>query len=293
MLGLVSTILRINRLDKGHYAEPYAGGSGLALKLLVGGYVADIHINDIDPTIWAFWHCVLNETDDLINKIRSTPVNIENWLEQKEFLRSNKIDDVLALGFCTFFLNRTNRSGVIKGGGVIGGKNQTGNYKIDCRYNTDNLILKIRRIKKYSSQIHLTNLDAIEFMEQCDSRLPKNTFIFSDPPYYNKGSTLYTSYYNPEDHKHVAQSMLASNFPWIVTYDDTPEIRNLYQEKRQFCFDINYSLHEKRLGTELLIASNGLIMPEHTRERQLNRSQYSPEKQRSARSTQKACTPKT
>src|SRR5690554_5214552 len=139
MLDLTTAILRANGLERSHYAEPYAGGCGLALELLYGGFVADIHINDIDPSIWAFWHCVLNETDAFLDRVRKTPVTIDEWLEQREYLRSGKTDDVLALGFCAFYLNRTNRSGIIKGGGVIGGLAQTGNYKIDCRYNTERL----------------------------------------------------------------------------------------------------------------------------------------------------------
>lgn len=274
MLEVTGAILRLNQLERGHYAEPYAGGCGLALTLLYGGYVSDIHINDIDPSIWAFWHCVLNETEALIQKVETTPVTIDEWLVQRDFLRSNRTDDTLALGFCAFFLNRTNRSGIIKRAGVIGGLDQSGNYKLDCRYSVTELVQRITRIKKYADRIHLTNLDALDFLNLCESELPLDTFIFADPPYYNKGSRLYTSFYNPDDHAELARTMLAMDRPWIVTYDDTPEIRGLYRNRRQYCFDINYSLHEKRVGTELLVASKGLKMPESARDRQVNRPQY-------------------
>ena len=274
MLDLTTAILRANGLERSHYAEPYAGGCGLALELLYGGFVADIHINDIDPSIWAFWHCVLNETDAFLDRVRKTPVTIDEWLEQREYLRSGKTDDVLALGFCAFYLNRTNRSGIIKGGGVIGGLAQTGNYKIDCRYNTERLIQRIARVHKYADRIHLTNLDAVDFVKRCDQMLPDETLMFVDPPYYNKGATLYTSFYNPEDHAQLANTITKLDRPWIVTYDDTPEIRGLYRNRRQYCFDIKYSLQNKRVGTELLIASKGLRMPAGVRDRQVNRPQY-------------------
>lgn len=274
MLELAGAILRLNEFERGHYAEPYAGGCGLALTLLYGGYVADIHVNDIDPAVWAFWHCVLNETDALLNKIESTPVTIDEWLKQREFLRSDKTDDTLALGFATFFLNRTNRSGVIKRAGVIGGIGQDGAYKLDCRYTVSELTRRIDRIRKYSDRIHLTNLDAEDFLNRCDNELPSDTFVFADPPYYNKGSRLYTSFYKPEDHERLAKTMLSIERPWVVTYDDTPEIRRMYRARRQYCFDINYSLHEKRVGTELLVASKGLKMPDVARHRQVNRPQY-------------------
>src|ERR1019366_3718179 len=149
LYALAATILRENELERGHYVEPYAGGCGLALSLLYGGHVADIHINDIDPAIWAFWHCVLNETDALVALVTKTPVTIEEWLKQRDIHRARDAGNTLRLGFSAFFLNRTNRSGIIKGGGVIGGLNQDGNYKIDCRYNTDDLVRRIMRVKKY------------------------------------------------------------------------------------------------------------------------------------------------
>ncbi len=274
MLDLAATMLRLNGLERGHYAEPYAGGCGLALSLLYGGHVADIHINDIDPSVWAFWHCVLNRTDDLIALVEQTPVTIEEWRRQRAVHKGMDRADPLALGFSTFFLNRTNRSGVIGGGGVIGGLSQAGNYPIDCRFQRDDLVRRIRRVSRYRDQIHLTDLDALAFLDQCERALPANTLLFIDPPYYKKGSSLYTSFYNPSDHASVAAKIMTVERPWIVTYDDVPEIRHLYRDRRQFSFGINYSLHEKRVGSELLIVSKGLKVPEVTKSRQVSKPQY-------------------
>jgi DNA adenine methylase len=273
-MGLTSTMLRINGLERGHYAEPYAGGCGLALGLLYGGYVADIHINDIDPSVWAFWHCVLNETDALIALIENTPVTVEEWLKQRDIHRTQDTSNTLRLGFSAFFLNRTNRSGIIKGAGVIGGLEQDGNYKMDCRFNRDDLTRRIARVKKYKDRIHLTNLDAMKFFSRLDKVLPQNSFLFVDPPYYRKGADLYTSFYQPDDHADLANKIIAMDRPWIVTYDDVPEIRRLYRQRRQYCFDIQYSLREKKIGTELLIASKGVKVPDAVRDRQVNRPQY-------------------
>lgn len=274
LLDLTATVLRLNGLERGHYAEPYAGGCGLALALLYGGYVADIHINDIDPSIWAFWHCVLKETDAFLALVESAPLTIDEWLKQREVHRAQDTSDTLALGFSAFFLNRTNRSGIIKQAGVIGGLAQTGNYKLGCRYNREDLMRRISRVKKYKDRIHLTNLDALEFLTGCQSALPRDSLFFIDPPYYKKGSDLYTSFYKPDDHAALAAKIMDLDLPWIVTYDDVPEIRGLYRNRRQYCFDINYSLQEKRIGTELLIASKGLKLPDATRGRQVNRPQY-------------------
>lgn len=273
-MGLASTMLRINGLERGHYAEPYAGGCGLALGLLYGGYVADIHVNDIDPSVWAFWHCVLNETGALIGLIEKTPITVEEWLKQRDIHRSQDTSNTLRLGFSAFYLNRTNRSGIIQGAGVIGGLEQVGNYKIDCRFNREDLVRRVARARKYQERIHLTNLDAMDFFSLLERILPENSFLFVDPPYYRKGADLYTSFYEPEDHAKLAGKIIAIDRPWIVTYDDVPEIRRLYRQRRQYCFDIQYSLREKKLGTELLIASKGVRMPDAVKDRQVNRPQY-------------------
>ena len=183
-------------------------------------------------------------------------------------------DDLLALGFSTFYLNRTNRSGVIGGGGLIGGLNQNGNYLMDCRFNREDLIRRITRVARYRERIHLTNLDALEFLNRCERTLPKNAVLFIDPPYFAKGSSLYTSFYKPADHAVLAEKVMTLKCPWVVTYDDVPEIRALYKERRQYNFDINYSLQEKRIGSELLVVSKGLKVPSAARERQVNRPQY-------------------
>ncbi|MEQ1490236.1 MAG: DNA adenine methylase [Terricaulis sp.] len=274
LFDLATSILKLNGLERSHYAEPYAGGCGLALELLYGGFVSDVHINDIDPSIWAFWHCVLNDTDTFVSRVKKTPVTIKEWRKQRDIHKRGDVEDVLSLGFSAFFLNRTNRSGVIKDAGVIGGLDQKGEYKIDCRFNREELAKRIRRIGKYRDRIHLTNLDGIQFLKRCDKKLPDNSLMFIDPPYFKKGSSLYTSFYRAADHEKVSRVIEGLKNPWIVTYDDAPEIRKLYKTRRQYCFDINYSLNEKRVGTELLIASKGLKVPPEARDRQVNRPQY-------------------
>lgn len=271
---LVSGILRKNRLERRHYAEPFAGGSGLALALLYEGHVSDIHINDADASIWAFWHSVLHHPDEFVYRVQNTPITINEWRTQREVHLGMDTDDPLALGFSAFFLNRTNRSGIIKAAGVIGGLDQAGPYKLDCRFNRADLERRIRRVSKYRNRIHLTRRDALAFIQDTSANLPATTFFCIDPPYFSKGKGLYTSYYDPKDHEILAESILAMKNPWIVTYDNVPAITRLYRDRRQYKFDITYSVETKRRGTELLIASKGLRLPAEIRERQANRPQY-------------------
>ena len=184
------------------------------------------------------------------------------------------VDDPVSLGFASFFLNRTNRSGIIKAAGVIGGLAQTGPYKLDCRFNREDLERRVRRVARYRNRIHLTRRDAREFIDYTSISLPQSTFYCVDPPYFSKGRGLYTSFYDPDDHRILAKSILALENPWIMTYDNVVTISKLYRDRRQYHFDINYSVETKRRGTELLIASKGLRMPSDIRDRQVNRPQY-------------------
>lgn len=258
---LLCEILKINNLHRRRYAEPFAGGGGLALALLYSGVVSDIHLNDLDPAVWAFWYSAINHNDDFINRIKTTPLTIEEWKRQRAINLNQDIMDIVSLGFSTFYLNRTNRSGIIKGAGVIGGLNQNGNYKMDCRFNREDLSRRVERIYKYRNQIEITNLDALKFI---------NSYRFNtcsilmciDPPYFNKGKGLYTSFYEEKDHQDLSYLINKIETPWVLTYDNVPEIRALYKRKRIFEFDINYSVETKRKGTEILIPSSGLRVPE-------------------------------
>lgn len=274
MLGPVSRILRGNKLERGHYAEPYAGGCGLALALLYGGFVSDIHVNDIDRSIWSFWYSVLNHTEEFIELMEKTPINMKEWERQRRIIQSPESVDPMTLGFAVFFLNRTNRSGIIKRAGVIGGLNQKGKYTIDCRFNKDELARRIKRVRKYRSRINLYRKDAVKFIDYVGTNLPAQTFLCIDPPYFHTGSSLYMSFYKPKDHEKIADRILQLNSPWILTYDYCKEIHDLYTARRQYQFSLNYSAQRKRLGTELLIASKGLRIPDDFRVSQVHRPQY-------------------
>lgn len=163
---------------------------------------------------------------------------------------------------------------MIKGAGVIGGLSQQGNYKLDCRFNCDELVRRIKRIARYKSRIHLTNLDALQFLRESDGNLSENTFYCIDPPYFTKGASLYTNFYGPNEHETVAQAIMNLKHQWIVTYDCAKEISSLYSKYRQYIFHINYSVHTKRLGSELLIASKGLRLPEGLRQHPVKQSDF-------------------
>jgi DNA adenine methylase len=257
-------VIKDNLLLDCTYVEPYAGGASVALSLLFDGYVSKIIINDIDRSIYAFWYSVLNDTERLCSLIQNTPVNVETWRKQKAKQRNKEKRGLLELGFSTFFLNRTNRSGILKAG-VIGGVNQTGRWKIDARYNKEDLVNRIKLIATYKSRIELYNLDAAKLIRLLSKRLLKNTLFYFDPPYFVNGKNLYLNYYLESDHKKLSEAILAlKEQKWILTYDNAKQIKHLYLYHRQKKYNLRYSAALNGIGQELMIFSHNLYVPKCT-----------------------------
>lgn len=246
-----------------HYVEPYAGGSSVALFLLIEGYVSNITINDKDRSIYAFWYSVKNNSTELCNLIDRTELTIENWLKQKEIQKEKETCDLLTLGFSTLFLNRTNRSGIIKGG-VIGGIKQEGDYKIDCRFNKEEIKQRIKLIAKYGESIEVYNDDAIDLIDKIQEQAEvAGTIFYFDPPYYLKADQLYMNHYMDEHHKGVSDKIKAiENIHWIVSYDDNINIEKLYLDLPTKKYSFNHSAGKSKSGKEIMFFSNRLKQPE-------------------------------
>jgi DNA adenine methylase len=255
----VLDVMRANDLMQCIYCEPFAGGAGIACRLLLSGAVSEVWINDIDPSIHAFWDSVLNASDALCEWVETTPVTIAEW-EKQRLVQQDSSATSLQLGCSTLFLNRTNRSGILKGG-VIGGKEQLSEYPLDCRFNRVDLVRKIKRIAIYRDQIRLSRDDAKTFVTKTVPLLPAHSLVNIDPPYFDKGPELYTSFYGPSDHAKLARSVRAIKKPWMLTYDDTPEIRGLYSGLPGLLKELNYTAQVKRVGVELLVMSPKLRWP--------------------------------
>lgn len=257
----VALICEKNNIS-GHYVEPYAGGSAVALYLLINGYVKEITVNDLDRGIYAFWHSVLNDTEKFCRKIRNTEITIENRKKFKKIHSNAKTAKLFNLGFATFFLNRTNRSGVIDGG-VIGGEMQKGKYKMSCRFNREDLIRRIKLIASYKKNIHLYNLDALDLIDKVQGESKNsNTIFYFDPPYYLKGPSLYMNYYKEDDHEEVSKRIQKiKNMRWIISYDNVSETRRLYRNFRRKKYVLTHTAYKIREGMEILFFSDKLVIP--------------------------------
>lgn len=261
LTDFIKLVFEQNNLMDGHYVEPYAGGAGIALNLLFDSYASCIHLNDLNPAVYAFWHSVLYAPEELCGLISKTRVSMTGWHRQKSIMSNPQNHSMLEVGFATFFLNRTNRSGILMGG-VIGGKNQDGKWLLNARFNKPELISRIQRIALYESRIKLHNLDAKELISTIFPLLPEKTLIYLDPPYYVKGQGLYQNHYLHQDHIEIAKEVKKLKLPWIVSYDHAPEIMEMYSWSSSITYGINYSAQNKYQGAEAMFFSKNLIIPD-------------------------------
>lgn len=258
----IAGLLVSNNLVGGHYLEPYAGGAGAAMVLLLDGYVEHVHINDADPAVAAFWRAATKQTSKLIDMVCDEPVNMESWHHWRSVMVGDVKSTSLDKGFATLFMNRTNRSGILKGG-VIGGKNQSGNYKIDERFLREKICNRLQKLAKFRKSITVYEEDAYELLRRCHHFLPLKSLIYLDPPYYVKGEGLYRNFYKHDDHLKIANLILSDRFrrAWLVSYDDVQEIRAMYSRSRLFAYDLAYTAQSRYVGSEVMFFSQRLAPP--------------------------------
>lgn len=258
----LAELFRANKLVGSEYAEPYAGGGGAALFMLFRGYAKRILLNDIDPAVASFWRAVTNHSERFARVIEAIPLTVKEWDRQRLGYASPGI--TFDRGFAFFYLNRTNRSGIMNGG-IIGGRAQSGTWRIDARFNRTQLASQVRAIGAMSKQITVTRSDALDFMDSLPRPRMARVFTYLDPPYYGAGQHLYLNSYDAADHQQIARRLRTFRQPWLLTYDDCPEIRALYPGFNVSSSELSYSAREVRRGKEIVVMSPSLSWPKPRR----------------------------
>jgi len=265
----ITEILQYNNISDISYIEPYAGGAGVAINLLLNKKVKRIHLNDKCIPIYSFWKTLVDEPEWLCKKILLSSLTIEEWKKQKNILKNINNYSLEEIGFATFYLNRCNRSGIINGG-VIGGLEQNGDWKMDARFQKKNLVSRIEAIANVGNYIKITKYDAEKLLAKLSESNNKN-FIYCDPPYLNKGDKLYFNHYKKEDHKRISKLIqsVKGNY-WVVSYDYNDYISNLYKKRKKFVYNLQYNASKVYYGQELFIFSNSLKIPKESIIPQIN-----------------------
>lgn len=266
--GKIANFLKLLFLENSfvnyQYVEPFAGGASVALTLLYEEYADSVWINDLDAGIYAFWKYVLNDPDGICDRIQHVSVDMDTWQEQRSIHeRAVATDDIgIDLAFATFFLNRTNRSGIIRGG-PIGGWEQKGKWRLDARFNREDMCRRIRKVSRFRSRISVSRFDAEDLLDRLDDGTHER-FVYLDPPYFGKGSELYSNWYADEDHAALARKISGFGGPWLVTYDRVEEVCRLYKEERSLDYELRYSAQDRYLGSEIMFVSRELRLPNVT-----------------------------
>jgi DNA adenine methylase len=264
LTSFLTDVIEMNDLRGSAYFEPYAGGAGAALGLLRDGVVSEIFINDADERVNAFWVSALGESERFVERVMSAPLTIGEWHRQQKICATPGRHKRFDVGFAAFFMNRCNRSGVLTGAGPIGGLEQKGEWKLGVRFSREALAERILKLVRVRKQIHITRLDALDFLK---TTLPlgrdrKKVFVYLDPPYVHKGQRLYLNSYETKDHAQLARYIkVQRTLPWIMSYDDTEVVRELYCDQQLTSLPIQYSLQTKRSAKELIIAPHRLALP--------------------------------
>jgi DNA adenine methylase len=261
VMRFIGKIMEKNALLGGTYVEPYAGGAGVAWGLLLKEYARRIVLNDISRPVYAIWHSILNHTDDFCERVERVPLSPAQWRKQRKVLMDPGAE-LFDLGVAAFYLNRTNRSGIIVQGGMIGGNDQEGEWKLDARFNRAGLVDRIQRLGEYRGRVTLYNMDASKLLKTKVPELGPRTLIYLDPPYYVKGSqNLYDDFYDHESHEAIADQVAQLQQPWVVSYDNAIEIRRMYTGFRKRVYALGYSARDRYDGDEIMFFSAGLKIP--------------------------------
>lgn len=260
LVPFIKKLYEENNIVGGNYYEPYCGGASVALDLLYSEFAWNVHINDLDLAIYAFWYSAIHDTENICRLVFDVPVTIDEWHRQKRVLMNKNEYPLIDVALATFFLNRTNRSGIITAG-VIGGQNQDGKWKIDARFNKKDLLQRLYKIGLYSSRISISNLDACDFINCTAKKAPDDSLFYLDPPYYVKGAQLYQNHYSHEDHVKIAELIKALPKKWIVSYDRVPEILDIYAEQSNHQYRISYSAANRYRGEEVMFFADGVVVP--------------------------------
>lgn len=247
-------------LDIEVWIEPFGGGLGAALTALLDHGIPEVWACELNPTLHAFWTCAL-ESEDLADRVEQTTATIDLFWKSRDLVAASLAGEAVPvdeLGYAAFVLNRCSRSGMVLGNvGPMGGKAQTGKWLVDARFaRPDRLADRLRVIAGLgrTRRLILQGHDGISRIEELPgSGVEHEVFVFADPPYVGVGNRLYAEGMDAGLHRRLATALDRCPAPWALTYDEHPDVAELYRDHRIDRFEIPHSAHRGKIGAEYLI----------------------------------------
>jgi DNA adenine methylase len=236
------------------YREPFVGGGSFFIYIKQKMPDLKIWINDLNPELYCFWKYAQIDSEKLareILKIKKERINGQELFDELVKTDTSKLSEFeRAVRF--FVLNRITFSGVVESGGYS-------QHAFDSRF-TDSSIQRVAKIGFLLQDVKITQFDYHTLLANGG----KEVFTFLDPPYYKavksrlygRNGVLHTSF----DHEAFAQTMRQCQHSWLITYDDSPEIRekfsfaNIYEWQLQYGMN-NYKQGKAEKGRELFISN--------------------------------------
>ncbi|MBV6391376.1 MAG: hypothetical protein KPEEDBHJ_00584 [Anaerolineales bacterium] len=239
------------------YREPFVGGASFFIYLKQKFPKIKFWINDLNPELYCFWKTAQADSEKLAQEVARVKREKKNG--QELFADLLRVDAArlteFERGVRFFVLNRITFSGVVEAGGYS-------ELAFTGRF-TESSIERLARLGSVMDGVKITNLDYREVI----AGGTKEVFTFLDPPYYKatksklygKNGILHTRF----DHTEFAVAMKSCNHSWLITYDDSPEIRKnfefakIHEWKLQYGMN-NYKQGKADKGNELFISNYSL-----------------------------------
>lgn len=264
LAGYIKRVLELNKLHPRLLIEPFAGGASVSLQLLAWDAVERAIIADIDPLVAAFWRVVFWDTDWLVDQVLRVPVTLEKWYEFKHSRPQTDREKALVC----LFLNRTSFSGILApSAGPIGGIRGESSYSLGCRFPRERLVERIRRASSLRDRVIVEEVSWEQIVG--NGLHGENVFYYFDPPFFEKGSKLYTYYFRDEDHWRFRDVVVALHHPWLLSYDASLSVLKLYGDTGLKIHTIEslYSTSNRRgvYRAREVILTNLPQLPEETR----------------------------
>lgn len=259
ILDKIKSITDTNKV--GVYIEPFLGGASICMALLEQDTFPNLSkllLNDYDFALFCLWRSVLKDESRLINQVLEFTPSTEAFYRFKEDLINVEFrkKEIVDIGLMKLAIHQMSYSGLgVKAGGPIGGANQSSQYDVGCRWSPKSIIKKIHKCHKLLNEkdtvIHTSDFGTC--LKSANALSLYHPFVYLDPPYFIKGNDLYEHGFDIADHQRLCDQLKLANYDWLLSYDDCPEIREMYSWAQIDEINVNYTIRTARNRNELLI----------------------------------------